>query len=159
MHINVQDILAEEVGYRRTFTITGERPSFESIQLTQDIEGEITISRVDAGLLVRGRIATQIELTCDRCLSTFNRPVRVELSQIYSEQPKPEEEEMPIEDGGLDMAPLIEQDILVSLPIKLICRPDCRGVENASAEYTSGKTGTQLQNQARITKGNKRGRT
>ncbi len=136
MHINVQDILAEEVGYRRTYTITGERPSSELVQLTKDIEGEITISRLETHVLVHGAISAEIQLECHRCLRTFTRPVKASFSQVYSEQPRPEEEELPIIDDHIDLMSPIEQEIMVSLPIKLLCRPDCPGVEDAPAEYT-----------------------
>lgn len=148
MHINVQDILAEEVGHSRTFTITGERPSFESVQLTKDIEGEITISRLENGLLVEGTVNTESQQECHRCLSTFTRPAHLKFKQVYAKKPRPEEEEMPIIDNQIDLTPLIEQEILVNLPIKLLCRPDCPGAIDAPAEYTKDNT-----------KGSPRGRT
>jgi uncharacterized metal-binding protein YceD (DUF177 family) len=159
MHINVRDILAEDVGYNRTYTIANERPSFGSLKLTQDIEGEIRISRLESGVLLTGFIQTALELECHRCLSTFTRPVRRNLKQVYAEQPRPEEEELPIEDDAIDLAPLIEQEILVSLPIKILCRIDCPGVPGAETEYTSDKPSTRIGDKARITKGTQRGRT
>lgn len=151
MHINVTEFLAKEVGYNRTFKISGERPDLESVKLTQDLEGELTISRLESGLMVEGRIATEIELECHRCLRTFTRPTSVKLSQLYSEQPA--DEDMPIEDGDIDVAPLIEQEILVHLPIKILCRLDCPGVEGAAKQYTKEESGNRIQDQARITKG------
>ena len=136
MHINVRNILAEEVGYNRTFKITDERPPSELVQLTKDLEGEITISRLETGLLAKGTVSTEIQLECHRCLSAFTRPVTVNFSQVYREQPRPEEEEQPIIDEQIDLVPPIEQEIMVHLPIKLLCRPDCPGVEDATAEYT-----------------------
>jgi uncharacterized metal-binding protein YceD (DUF177 family) len=159
MHINVQDILAEEVGYRRTYTIASERPSLESVKLTQDLEGEITISRLETGLVVTGAIATEIELECHRCLSTFTRQMNIDFKQVYAPKPKLEEEEMPITDGAIDLLPLVEQEILVRLPIKVLCRPDCPGVPGAETEYTSHTTSSRIGDKARITKGTQRGRT
>jgi uncharacterized metal-binding protein YceD (DUF177 family) len=153
MHINVRDMLAQEVGHRQTYTISNERPSFESVKLTKDIEGEITISRLESGVVVTGRVSTEIELECHRCLSTFTRQVWFDLEQVYTEQPRPEEEEMPITDDQIDLGPLFEQEILVRIPIKVICRPDCVGVPGAETEYTSEKMSPRLGDQARITKG------
>ncbi len=133
MHINVRDILTEDVGYRRTYMITGEHPSFESVQLTKDIEGEVTISRLEAGLMVQGTVLVGIQLECHRCLSAFSHPVKVSFTQIYAERPAPEHEELPIQDDQIDLVPLLEQEILVSLPIKLLCRPDCPGIQDGPA--------------------------
>jgi len=157
MHINVRDILVESVGYNRTYKISGERPQLQWVQLTQDVEGELQISRLDEQVLVRGSISTEIELECHRCLRTFTRPTRASFSQLYSMTPT--DDEMPIEDDELDLAPLIEQEIILGLPIKILCTPDCQGIEIAGEKYTRKDSPTSLREQARITKGTKRGRT
>src|SRR6266700_1517418 len=94
MHVNVRDILAEAVGHSRSYKISGERPELESVRLTGDIEGEVTISRLDHGLLTKGRISTEIELVCHRCLRTVTRPVTVRLEQLYAAAPG--DDELPI---------------------------------------------------------------
>ncbi len=157
MHIGVRDFLAEDVGYNRTFTITGERPELEGVLLTKDLEGEVTISRLDDGLLVEGSLTAEIELECHRCLRSFTRPAAVRFAQIYTERPA--DDEMPISGDQVDLAPLIEQEILVNLPIKLLCRPDCPGVEGVEGKYEPTPVSTRLKDQAHITKGSKRGRT
>ena len=153
MRINVSDILAEEVGYRRTYSIANERPSFESVKLTKDIEGEITVSRLDSTVVAAGRITTELELECHRCLNTFTTPATIRFSQAYSEKPMLELEEQPIEAGGIDLAPVIEEELLVNLPIKILCREDCPGVPGHEAEYTSDKPSNRLGDTARIMKG------
>jgi uncharacterized protein len=151
MHINVRDILVESVGYSRAYKITGERPKLENVRLKADIEGETTISKLEAGLLVRGSVSTEIELECDRCLRTFTRPITVTFSQLFAEHPG--DDELPVVDGIIDLAPLAEQEILLHLPIKILHDPHCRGIENAAGKYTKGDTSTSLRSQARITKG------
>jgi uncharacterized protein len=157
MHINVRDYLAESVGYSHTYKITGERPHLANVGLTSGIEGEVTISKLEVGLLVRGHIQTEIQLECDRCLRTFNRPASVSFSQTYAEVPG--DDDLPIVDNEIDLAPLIDQEIVVSLPIKILHDPHCQGIQDASGKYTKEDTSTTLRSQARITKGNQRGRT
>ena len=157
MHVDVRDLLAESVGYSRAYKITGERPPLEQVKLTKDVEGEITVSRIDMGLLVQGKLATEVELVCDRCLRTFARPAKVHFQQLFAEVPT--DDEMPIVDGLIDLAPLLEQEIVLGLPIKILHAEDCPGIEHAAKQYTKEDSGTRLQDQARITKGTKRGRT
>ena len=126
MHINVRDILIESVGYRRFYTIAGEAPDLHEIIRTAPVEGEISISRLDDSLLLQGNVATEIQLECHRCLRTFTRPVKVDLSQEFAE--KPSDEQRPIEDDSIDIAPVVEEEIILSLPIKILCRPDCPGL-------------------------------
>lgn len=134
MHINVRDFLAESVGYSRVFQILGERPIFEAVQLTDNINGEITISRLESSLKVKGHISTEIQLECHRCLRTFSRPTSINFSQIFSQHPQ--DDDLPIVDGAIDLAPLLEQEILLSLPIKILHAPDCAGIEDAPEKYT-----------------------
>ncbi len=159
MHINVSDILIESVGYSRIYTVSGERPELADVRLTQDIEGEISISRLDDSLLVRGHLQTEIELECHRCLSTFTRPIRISLSQEFASRPV--DDQMPITDGQINLAPLIEQEIILSLPIKHLCRPDCPGIVEAAGKHiTSTDTSSRPMSRARITtQGTTRGRT
>jgi uncharacterized protein len=158
MHINVRDLLVESVGHNRSYKISGERPDLEGITLTRDIEGEMQISRLDTSLLVSGQLFTEIELECHRCLRTFTRPIRFNLHQEYSETPI--DDQMPMTDETIDIAPLAEQEIILGTPIKVLCRVDCPGIEEAAGKYTSeDNTNTRLGNKARIMKGTQRGRT
>lgn len=158
MHINVRDILVESVGFNRTYKISGERPELEGVTLTKDIEGEIQISRLDSGLLVNGQLETEIELECHRCLRTFTRPMRVHLAQEYAEEPT--DDQMPVTDGIIDLAPLAEQEIILGIPLKILDRPDCPGIEGVAEKYTKiDDTSATVGNRAHITKGTKRGRT
>ena len=152
MHINVRDFLAETVGYNRTYTITGERPQLESVIITADVGGEITISKLEsASLLVQGRLATEVQLECHRCLRTFSRPVRVNFKQIYAEQP--EDDNLPIVGQEIDVAPLLEQEIILSLPIKILDRPDCPGLQMPDSQAdVPAEPDTSLRARAHITK-------
>jgi uncharacterized protein len=157
VQIDVRDILIEGVGFSREYKIEGETPVLESVQLTKPIEGEISISRLDSGLFVKGKVSTEIELECHRCLRTFSRPVGIRFKQLFSQ--KPGDDEMSIKNASIDVAPLIEQEIILSLPIKILCQPDCQGIATAADKYTKVDISARLGDQARITKGTKRGRT
>lgn len=152
MHINVSDILAEDLGFNRTFTITDEHPDFDQITLTKPISGEVQIARLDNGIIANGRVSGAIELECHRCLRSYNRPVTVHFKQLFTEKPK--DDEMPIDaEAQIDLAEILQQEILLSLPIKHLCRKDCPGVEDAPAGLVSDGPDHSLGTNARITKG------
>jgi DUF177 domain-containing protein len=151
MHVKVQEFLAEDVGYRRSFAITGERPSFDGLKLTKDIDGELTISRLDDGLLVDGTVTTELELVCDRCLRSFTRPVRLGFEAVYRDHP--EDDEWPIDHDSIDLAPLIEQELIVSQPIKQLDRPDCPGIATTATSEADSAPSMRVGDRARITKG------
>jgi uncharacterized protein len=138
MHINVSDILAESVGYSRDFTIADEHPRFEDLSLAASINGHVSIMRLENGLAVRGRITTEVELQCDRCLRSFHHPVTASLRQVFTDHPS--DDELPIEhNNAIDLAPLIGQEVVLALPIKQLCQPDCPGIAPAQSGRTSSK--------------------
>lgn len=151
MHVNVQEFLREDVGYRRSFAITGERLSFDALKLTKDIDGEIQISRLDDGLLVNGTITTELELVCDRCLRSFTRPARISFDRIYRDKPE-DDDDLPIKADSIDLSPLIEQELVLAQPIKQLDRPDCPGIVTKSDDKASAPS-MRVADRARITKG------
>ena len=151
MHINVRDILAKDVGYNRSYQIEGERPDLEAVKLTEDIEGEVTLTHLKGEIVAKGRVTTAIELDCHRCLRTFARPITRNFQQSFTLTPG--DDTMPIENDQIDLAPLLQQEILVGLPIKILCSPDCAGVPEAAAEYNDDSDTGSLRYQARIRKG------
>jgi uncharacterized protein len=134
MKINIADILAQELGYNRQFNIEGEALDLELVKLTGPINGEFTVFRSESGLLVSGRIETDIELECHRCLTIFERHIVLNFSQPFSEQPG--DDDMPIVGNEIDLAPTIEQEIVLSLPIKQLCKVDCAGMPGVSQDFS-----------------------
>lgn len=125
MHVDVRDILFDTVGTAKSYDISDERPSLENLELAGPLNGEATLTRLDEGIMLTGRVNTAVRLTCDRCLRTFSRPLEVRLEQLYS--PEPKEDELSIGQFKLDLVPAIRQELLLALPIKQICGPDCPG--------------------------------
>jgi uncharacterized protein len=135
MHINVRDILAESVGAQRSYKVSGERPELENSKLLAELKGECTISRLETGLLVQGRLESEVELQCHRCLRSFAHPVKLRFQQVYIEDPG--DDELPIQrPGSIDLAPAIDQEIILSLPLKILCRPDCSGIATPASKRT-----------------------
>ena len=151
MYVNVQDFLAADVGYRRSFEIAGEKPDMPGLNLTAPIDGEVTISRLDDGVLVNGTIRTGLEHVCDRCLRSFTRPERINFDRVFRDTP--EDDELPIEKDSINLAVLIEQELILAQPIKQLDRRDCPGVEAPIDTTPQVAPSYRIGDRARITKG------
>lgn len=111
------------------------------------LRGPVTIhghlARVDeAGFRLTGRLGTTLEVVCVRCLESFSMVVSEELELLYLPQSRnvaPEgEEERGLEDEELavsfyrddqiDLEHLVLEQIVLSLPMKPLCRVDCAGL-------------------------------
>jgi len=95
-----------------------------------------------ATLHVRGRLDAAVEIDCARCLERYGVELRQELDLFYlpraAEQPEAEEEEVELSDRDvvvgyyegdhLDLGEVVREQVLLGLPLKPLCREDCRGL-------------------------------
>ena len=95
--------------------------------------------RTDRGILVKGTLHTEVQVTCSRCLSLFSCPLALNIEEEYFPTtdvnssvslPLPDEPGCFTIDEHyiLDLAEAIRQYALLALPMKSLCREDCAGL-------------------------------
>jgi len=109
----------------------------------------------DRSVHVRGQYQSTVELECGRCLEPFPMPVEQELDLFYlpaPDQPEEGDQEEEVElsdhdlvvayydDDALDLGEMVREQILLALPMKRVCREDCKGIcHNCGANRNSGE--------------------
>jgi uncharacterized protein len=98
----------------------------------------LAISRYGNEVLVRGEIALEVGLECSRCLGFFSAALESELERYLEEGAGGNDEEgdlteeeidiEPLEKGVIDLREMIAEQIHLSLPVKPVCKEDCRGL-------------------------------
>jgi uncharacterized protein len=133
MQINVAQLLKEPVGAKRSYYLdesTGENNE-------DHVEGEVTLTRTNKGILVTGKLNAYIQGTCSRCLGpACVRPVLdiedeyYPVIDIYSgADVKLDTDALTIDHNHiLDLDEAIRQYIITATPTKLLCKPDCPGI-------------------------------
>ncbi len=86
-------------------------------------------------LLLRTEVETTGRFQCDRCLEEFQRAVGAAYAIVYVYNPADaagvDEEEVQVitpETTSIDLGEDVRQMIVLSIPLKLLCREDCRGL-------------------------------
>jgi uncharacterized protein len=90
-----------------------------------------------ADVVVQGRLTATIPQTCGRCLETF--PARVDASVDVRLLPRPAtgdsvelgRDDLDVDfyvDDQLDLNRVVETETTLALPMKPLCRDDCRGL-------------------------------
>lgn len=98
------------------------------------IFAELQITNTGEGFLVTGDLSLEVELRCSRCLRPLNMTLEASIEEEFLHNPSLEDDEVywdeqPLVEGSeIDTTSLIEESLLVSIPMKPICQEDCPGL-------------------------------
>lgn len=90
----------------------------------------VRISRTREGLLLQTTTRAELETTCVRCLKTIFFPVNTEFQELYQFPSRYREETDLVlsGDGYIDLGPLCREYLIIAMPIKRLCKSDCKGL-------------------------------
>ena len=111
-----------------------------------------TVTRSTGSYRIEACVKGQVRSECHRCLGSFELPVDTTFTFILSrgeQAPSPgevEEEDIvtiPVTgETTFDICPRVREAIILEIPIKLLCREDCRGVcRKCGANLNEGECG------------------
>lgn len=104
---------------------------------------DLTLEAVSDGILVRGQVAAVLVIPCARCLAATRHPRRVEVTELHrrlrrgpargveDDPDGPEDaEEYRLVDGDTALEPdrMVRDAVLLDVPVRVLCRPDCAGL-------------------------------
>src|SRR5258706_2647030 len=89
------------------------------VHFTREVEYDFHAQIQNNALLVVGKLRTPVVLRCSRCLKTFDKPLEVKQFVFH--------QELTGEDF-VDLTGNMREDIILELPQRALCRPDCRGL-------------------------------
>jgi uncharacterized protein len=94
------------------------------------VDAELVIQRAQSGDVFRLRFASRVEGPCMRCLGAAAVDVAVDVQEYESSDPAAAEELRSeyIRDGELDVGSWAHDQVVLSLPEPILCRPDCAGL-------------------------------
>ncbi|MBL8237013.1 MAG: DUF177 domain-containing protein [Bryobacterales bacterium] len=90
-------------------------------------------------LRVRGELQVTLGLVCDRCTEQFAKKIEEKFDLIYVPAPQtspgaeiaisPNDSQVGFYDGpGLELNEILQEQVLLALPLQRLCREDCRGI-------------------------------
>ncbi|MDQ6783762.1 MAG: DUF177 domain-containing protein [Actinomycetota bacterium] len=98
------------------------------------VDAEVTVSAIDGGVEVSGRVSAPFLGRCRRCGQALSGELVAQVREVYrprsTRQRNAEEDEETYELGPdhLDLAPLARDAVLLDLPIAPLCEPECLGL-------------------------------
>lgn len=128
--LNVGFIIHQTTGYSRDFPF--EAPY---LLLGPDLElhnfsGITRVTRTPQGLLMQSKMQGFVQAECVRCLTDFPQLLEAEFTDLYAfTRDSVTEAGLLVPDNGkINLEPIAREELLISVPISPLCRPDCKGL-------------------------------
>jgi len=129
--IDIRDLL-ENPGSSRTVRldepVAGLRTELVDVPEDAPINGNLLLESVTDGIYVTGSVEGRFQMRCARCLKPFERDFDVEMTELVSREPGPEDDYTFAEDFTLDPEPMVRDAVGLEMPFAPLCRPDCLGL-------------------------------
>ena len=139
MELNLEQAFDGPVDLSQTFDVPRERLARPEILSLQPVGFAGQLQKVDVGFVLLGRINLFGSVACARCLTEvpFERSASVSWTFAPAHE-KPNEDDLELASADLDVVwydelrvpfdPLIDEQIQLELPLKPLCREECRGL-------------------------------
>ena len=138
MFINLTDVLTSE---NKVVTVQPEI-AFDSVcvggeEFSVRIQSpvQLTLTNVGKGeAKIEGKAGFVLDMQCDRCLKPVAQEISLDFARdIYAPDkltglPEEAEDQNFVEGYQLDVDDLLKNEIIINWPMKVLCKPDCKGI-------------------------------
>ncbi len=139
MFLDVKDLAVRKLRIRKSYAPGSIDYGISEVKQAEPLEVTAEAELLEGQIRISGELETRIEMVCARCLEPVLEEVQKSFDLFY--QPlrnglKPEEERLKDDETdigffkgeGLFLADVLKEQVLLSLPMKVICQADCRGL-------------------------------
>jgi len=138
--IEIEDLKQEPLHVRHVFPVGEIKFSHEDAALSEPVAVDFVLTHQDRDLRVDGKVETGIRFRCSLCTKEFSKTFSSTFDLTYLPQPawanegseielKYEDMEIAYYDGiALDVNLMVLEQIELAMPMKFVCREDCRGL-------------------------------
>ena len=139
MFLDVKDLAVRKLRIHKSYAPGAIDYHSTELKQIEPLVVNATAELVEGQIRIEGELETKIELQCARCLEPVIEDVHRSFDLVYSPLPKgakPEEERLSEDEAeigfyqgeGLFLADVLREQVLLAVPMKAICRSDCRGL-------------------------------
>ena len=139
MTIDLANVVPRPKAIEIGFTPNEIDLDIDGTQLVRDVLFRGETERVDEKAHVRGTISTEVSVDCTRCLEPIDTKLEISFDAVFVETADEHGEietalvaeqldESVAEEGRIDLAEVVREQILLGLSEHKYCRDDCRGL-------------------------------
>ncbi len=139
MFLDVKELAVRKLRIRKSYapgTLDFHAVEFQQVD---PLEVRATAELVEGQIRISGMLRSRLELNCARCLENVTEEISKEFDLYYrpvATMAREEEVHLKQDDteigffrgDGLFLADVLAEQVLLAIPMKVICRSDCRGL-------------------------------
>ncbi|MGH9743564.1 MAG: YceD family protein [Candidatus Acidiferrum sp.] len=137
--LDVKELAVRKLRIRKTYGAGSIDFHSSEVKQVGPLEVTATAELLEGQIRIEGQLETKIEMSCARCLEPVIEEVNRSFDLFYAPLPKgakPKEDRLKDDDteigfyegDGLFLAEVLREQVILALPLKVICQSDCRGL-------------------------------
>lgn len=129
IYLNVENLLNADIGVSVRKELSEDVSSFdEDFQVVGPVIGQVNLTNLGEKILAVFNLKTKIKLSCSRCAQKFIKAISLKFEREFETSAKDEDTFTIRPNKTIDILPAIKQEIILSIPIKNLCLPNCKGL-------------------------------
>ena len=113
----------------------------KGLMLDGPVDIKFSVTKLEPDYVVNGVLKAKALVPCARCAESFDFPIQSPLNMalvhlksaaqkavLEDESPDPEQDKNYFEGNEMDLAPIIEDQFLLSIPYQAYCEDSCKGL-------------------------------
>ena len=110
----------------------------EGVSYAKPVVVDLTLGSKEREFKLTGQFSTHLNISCHRCLNTFEQPMDLDLDLLFiPREQMPREVDVELADAdmniasyqdAIDLCQIIDEQVALSLPMKRLCSQDCKGL-------------------------------
>lgn len=139
MFLDTKELAIRKLRIRKSYAPGSVDYHSNEFRQAEPLEVSATAELIEGQIRVTGELHTRLEMVCARCLEPVTEEVNREFDLFYRPMAtisKDEEFHLKLVDTeiaffegeGLFLADVLAEQVNLALPMKVICRSDCRGL-------------------------------
>lgn len=128
---NVGHLLKQATSFSRPLEIDLSAVTLGEDCSLEQLQGQLMLTRTSQGIWVDGTLTGATTAECARCLELFTLPLNIRLQELfyYPASNAPSLTDYVItDDGTLNLTNPIREQLVLDVPIRPLCKPDCKGL-------------------------------
>lgn len=93
-----------------------------------DVYVDLVVTFVNPDVEAEGTLTCLVKGYCDKCLVPVTKQIVLPFQQTFYKDDGPEEDDYVYFDSKLDVTRAVRDEIVLSVPMSLVCSDDCKGL-------------------------------